>query len=371
MKNQISLPFVAKLALTLFCILALSYILWIGQAIIAPFFLAFLVALLFVPFADFLERKLRFPRGLSSIISVLIVLVAFWFLGSFFTSQLTNFSEDIPLLERQFDVTMQSIQGWINDSFHVNTETQFEYIDLGINKLVSSSGEILGFTISVFTSGFTFLVFFIFFFIFILNYRRLLNAFIVNVFVDEHREKVREVVGEVRRMTKSYMIGICIQIALVSTMTATILSILGVKYALLLGVLTGLLNIIPYIGILMSLLCASFIAFATSGPVMSLYVLISYGVIHAIDGNIILPFVVGSKVKINALFSFLGILVGEHLWGISGMLLCIPALAILKIIFAHVERLKPWSKLMGELHSPKKAKRKIKITKKISLEEKD
>ncbi len=109
----------------------------------------------------------------------------------------------------------------------------------------------------------------------------------------------------------------------------------------------GLLNVIPYIGICISLLISCFIAFATGTVSTCIYVAIGYVIVHIIDGNIVLPFVVGSKVKINALFSFIGILLGEHLWGISGMFLCIPAIAIIKIIFERVEGLKPWGKPFG------------------------
>jgi predicted PurR-regulated permease PerM len=70
----------------------------------------------------------------------------------------------------------------------------------------------------------------------------------------------------------------------------------------------------------------------------------------------VLPFVVGSKVKINALFSFIGILLGEHLWGIAGMFLCIPAIAIIKIICERVDDLKPWGKLLGEEKTQKRRK---------------
>ncbi|GCE36026.1 AI-2E family transporter [Sporomusaceae bacterium FL31] len=94
-------------------------------------------------------------------------------------------------------------------------------------------------------------------------------------------------------------------------------------------------------------------------------------IVHAIDGNIVLPFVVGSKVKINALFSFIGILLGEHLWGISGMFLCIPAIAIIKIIFERVDGLKPWGKLLGEEEKPHKKKKSYKISKNITLKEMD
>ncbi len=369
--QSIKLPFIVKLSLSLFSVFALALLLWIGKGIIAPFFLAFLLALLFLPFADFLETRLRFPRGLSTLFSISLILFLLTALGYFFSTQLSDFSKDIPLLQLQFNETFQSFQNWINSTFNVNADKQFDYIDMALDKLLSSSGEILSVTFDIFTSSFAFLLFFIFFFIFILNYRRILNAFIVGVFADEHKGKVREVVGEIRHMTKSYIVGLSIQIFIVSTLTTLMLMMVGVKYALLLGILTGLLNVIPYIGIITSLLISCFIAFATATPITSLYVLIGYLGIHAVDGNIILPFVVGSKVKINALFTFLGILIGEQLWGISGMLLCIPALAILKIIFDHVDSLKPWGILLGENKNPRRKKRKIKITKKITIEEKD
>jgi len=215
------------------------------------------------------------------------------------------------------------------------------------------------------------LAFFILFFVFILNYRRILNTFIINVFNEKHKSSVQEVVSEVRIMTKRYIIGLCLQIIIVSILTTLVLTILGVKYAILLGVLTGLLNVIPYIGICISLLISCFIAFATGSVSTCIYVTIGYVIVHAIDGNIVLPFVVGSKVKINALFSFIGILVGEHLWGISGMFLCIPAIAIIKIIFERVDGLEPWGRLLGEEQKPNKKKKTYKISKNITLKEMD
>lgn len=364
-------PFLANLTFVIISIIGLGYLLSLGQTILAPFFLAFLLSMLFLPFANLLERKLKLPRSLSTMISVIIMLIVLTGLGYFFGSQLSAFSEDIPHLEKQFNTVFHDLQVWISHTFHVNIDKQFEYINQGLTKLLSSSGTILGFTFGIFSSGLGFFFFCILFFIFILNYRRILYNFIINVFPDQHNQKVREVVGEVQQMTKQYILGLCIQIVIVSTLTTIMLSIIGVKYAILLGVLTGILNVIPYIGILTSLVISSFIAFATGTPSTALYVVLGYVGVHAIDGNIVLPFVVGSKVKINALFSFIGILVGEHLWGISGMFLCIPALAIIKIIFERVQGLKPWGQLLGEGEREHRKKKEMRLSKNITFKEKD
>lgn len=369
--NFIKLPFLLKLALAVISIIGIGYLIKLGQSILAPFFLAFLMAMLFLPLANFMERKLKFPRSVSTIVSVMMMLVILTGMIFFFGSQLSSFSRDLPHLSKQFNLVFHNLQNWVSQTFNVKIDEQFDYLDQGLAKLLSSSGVILGFTFGVFSTSLGFLAFFILFFVFILNYRRILNNFIVNVFNEKHKASVQEVVSEVRIMTKRYIIGLCLQVIIVSVLTTIVLTILGVKYAILLGVLTGLLNVIPYIGIAISLLISCFIAFATGTVSTCVYVAIGYVIVHAIDGNIVLPFVVGSKVKINALFSFIGILLGEHLWGISGMFLCIPAIAIIKIIFERVDGLKPWGKLLGEDEKPNKKKKSYKISKNITLKEMD
>ena len=303
--------------------------------------------------------------------SLLILLSSIYLLFFFFGIQLSSFSKDLPHLEKQFITVFNDLQRWISRTFDVNTNEQFKYLNEALNKLLSSSGIILGFTLSIFSSGLGFMFFCLLFFIFILNYRRILNRFIVNVFDEKHKGKVEDIVSEIQNMTKKYIMGLIIQIFIVSIITSIVLSILGVKYAVLIGVLTGILNVIPYLGIVISMLIACFISFATGSTSTTVYVFLAYIGIHAIDGNLILPFVVGSKVKINALFSFIGIIIGEQFWGISGMFLCIPALAIIKIIFERVEGLHPWGTLLGEEDKPTKKKRRVKISETITLEEKD
>ncbi|MCJ7933756.1 MAG: AI-2E family transporter [Chryseobacterium sp.] len=359
--NFLRLPFLVKLTLVVVSIICIGYLLALGQSILAPFFFAFLMAMLFLPAATFMERKLRFPRSVSTMTSVFIMLIILSGLIYFFTNQLSDFSKDLPHLREQFTTLFNNLQHWVSKTFNVKVDEQVDYINQGLNKLLSSSGAILGFTFGIFSTGFGFILFFTLFFIFILNYRRLLNNFITTVFNERHKTSVVEAVNEIRIMTKKYIFGLFLQVIIVSLLTSIVLSVLGVKYAILLAVLTGLLNVIPYLGIFISLLISCFIAFATATPSTCIYVIIGYVGVHAIDGNIILPFVVGSKVKINALFSFIGILLGEHLWGIAGMFLCIPAIAIIKIICEKVDDLKPWGRLLGEEQKPNKKKKVIRF----------
>lgn len=124
---------------------------------------------------------------------------------------------------------------------------------------------------------------------------------------------------------------------------------LGVPYAILIGVIGAILNLIPYIGGIVAILLPILMAtVAMDGYTTQLAILIAYSVIQFIDNNIIVPRVVSSQVKINALISIIAVLLGGALWGLSGMFLSIPFVAVLKIIFDRVDGLKPWGKLLGD-----------------------
>ena len=370
MMTDLKLPFLLRLALILISILAIGYLAKIGKTVLAPLFFSILMALLFLPFSNFLERKLRFSRTISTFSSLFVMMAILSGLVYFFSTQLSDFANDFPVLKAQVSSSFNELQIWVSKTFNLNFAKQMSYINQGLEKLLSSTALILGFTVSMFSSTMAFFLFSALFFIFILNYRRILYQFIVSVFHDHHFEKVNEGIMEIQKIIKVYISGLFIQIIIVSSLTSILLSILGVKYAILLGVLTGLMNVIPYVGIIFSALIACLISFATGGN-HTLMVAIGYLVIHAIDGNIILPLVVGSKVKINALFTFIGLLIGEELWGIAGMFLSIPFLAIIKIIFERVEGLQPWGKILGEESKINKTRRKYRLTKKITLEEKE
>src|SRR5665811_2519216 len=139
----------------------------------------------------------------------------------------------------------------------------------------------------------------------------------------------------------------------VAVVCCSVFMLLGIKYAILLGLITALFNIIPYIGIFTALLLNVVITFATTAAATKvLLVVITVVSMHLIDSNILLPLIVGSKVRINAFITLLGVVLGEMIWGISGMFLSIPVIAIIKIIFDRVESLQPWGLSLIHISEP-------------------
>eukprot|EP01136_Pigoraptor_vietnamica_P016011 Opistho-1_new@4605 len=289
----------------------------------------------------------------------------------FFGSQLTELWADWPLLVKQVSTAFKDIQHWVATTFHINTRKQESYLTDSAEKALSTSAVIIGSTLLTLSSSLLFLAFTLLFTFFILNYRRLLFKFLTTIFAEEHKLRVGEIVNEIQRIIKKYITGLFLQMLIVTILMITVLALLGVKYAILLGLIAGIFNIIPYLGISTSLLISVLITFATAGATKALFVIFAFIGVHTIDGNLLMPLVVGSKVKINALFAFIGIIVGEMIWGISGMFLCIPYLAMLKIIFERVDGLQPWGMLLGEEQKPPRKKRTYRLTKKIKFEEID
>lgn len=347
-KMERKIPFYTKLAHILISLIALVYIAHEGQTIIAPIVFALLFSFLLLPFVGFLERKCRLPRLISSLTAtvglVLVILSILFLLGT----QITDLSQDWPAFQQQLLDVFNNLQLWVERTFNIDAYEQLAYLSDGALKVFSTGTSIIGFTILSVSSLMLFFVLIFLYTFFILFHRRLLLRFIVAVFPEEYSITVYEIASEVEYIVKRYIFGIFIQMSLVTILATIGFNIIGVKYAFLLSLITGIFNVIPYIGILISLLLACLVTFATAGLTDVLLVIMILSIIHVIDGNFIMPKIVGSKVKINTLVALLGLVIGEMIWGITGMLLSIPVIAVIKVIFDRVDGLKPWGLLLGE-----------------------
>jgi predicted PurR-regulated permease PerM len=182
----------------------------------------------------------------------------------------------------------------------------------------------------------------------LLYYRGLIILFLIRSFPEKSSEIVRDVLNKSRTVIKGYVIGIFTEMLIVAVLNCTGFFILGVKYALLLGVIAAVLNIIPYLGIFTACILSMIVTYTTNSPGTVFGVAIVLVCVHLVDANFILLRVVGSRLKMNALATLCGVISGGAIWGIAGMFLAIPLLSILKLIFDAAEILPPWGLLIGE-----------------------
>jgi putative permease len=343
-----STPFYTRLAMVLVSLIALFYIAVLGKSILAPLIFALLFAVLLLPLANFFEHKLRFPRSIAALVSVVMLVVALAAVLYVVGEQITNLADDWPQFKQQVLSSVNDLQVWISHKFHIRIKQQMTYVNNATSKLLESGGSVLGDVFVSFSSFVLFLVFILIDTFFLLYYRRLIIRFLVAVFPDNNSVVVYDIIAQIQSRIRQYILGLLLEMVIVATASCLALWILGVNYAILLGLLIGLFNLVPYIGIASALVLSTLVTFATAGTAKLLLVIGTILGIHLVDSNILLPVIVGSKVRINALITVLGVIIGGSIWGITGTFLAIPVIAITKIIFDRVETLKPWGLLLGD-----------------------
>jgi predicted PurR-regulated permease PerM len=335
-------PFYVRSTIILFGLILFSYALANLRDILIPFSIALFLAILLNPLVDRLEL-LKLPHVPSILIALLVatvVIVGVWY---FLGTQMMHFTSQLPALEKKTEDLVSRLQQWL--ARKIPMEKQNQYIaeaKAGIKPLI---GRTLGTVVGTLTTAFllpvyTFLL---------LYYKTLILNFIYEVFAKENEGEVRTVLRQVRGAIQSYMYGLLIEGLIVAGMNTAALFILGIPYAILLGALGAILNMLPFIGgILAALLPIIVATIVKEGFSTQIWVGISYILIQFIDNHILIPYIVSAKVKINALISIVVVLLGGAVWGLSGMFLSIPFIGVLKIIFDRIPELKPWGRLLGD-----------------------
>lgn len=337
-------PFYLKSTVIIFGLMLLSFALFTLKSILAPISFAMIIAILLNPLVNRMQRK-GVHKVVAIFLSLLLALVIVGGILYFISSQIMHFGENLPELKVKFNEHLAALQQWISATFKFSIQKQQKALDDMLKSGQSLVGGALGGAVGAI--GVIFLVPIYTFLL--LFYKTLIVNFFHEVFAEENTLKVSEVLVETKSAIQSYMVGLLLEALVVAAMNSIALMLLGVDYAILLGVIGGLLNMLPYIGGLVAIALPVIIASVTKdGFTTQLGVIGAYTLIQFIDNNFLVPFLVSSRVKINAFFSIVVVLLGGAVWGIAGMFLSIPFVAILKIIFDRLPEMKPWGKLLGD-----------------------
>jgi predicted PurR-regulated permease PerM len=348
MDTILKFPLYAKASLLLVGLFVFISMLSIARGIIVPLVFSIILAILLSPVVNFFVRI-----GINKIISIVITLsltiVVIAAFGALIFSQASRFSDTWPVLVDKFTLMLNQSIGGVSGYFDINPQSIHAWISKTKVELINSSGSAIGQTIM--TVGSSLVVMFLVpvYIFLILFYQPLLIDFLHKLFGTGNKSKVSEIITQTKTVIQRYLVGLVIEVIIIAVLEIAALFILGIEYAILLGVIGALLNLIPYIGGLVAVALPMMVALATKDSGWSaVYVLAIYYFIQLIDNNYIVPKIVASKVKINALFSIIAVIAGNALWGVSGMFLSIPLLAIVKLIFDHIEPMKPWGLLLGD-----------------------
>ncbi len=337
----------AKMVNPLLCLILILALLYLGQEILKPLAFSCITALMLISPCKYFERQ-GFPRAAAALICLLLGLILFLAVFYFISNSIVSFRNDLPLMMDNIDASMKQLEVWVQNTFDVSRKEVKDLVESSTNKVLPSTSSIVKGTVTTVTSVlFLGIIIFITTFLLLL-YRGLIVLFFESMFATEYTEKIHVIFNKTRFVVRNYIAGLCIEMVIIAVANCSIFFILGVKYALLLGVIGAILNIIPYLGIFMACILSTLITLTTNSPSTVIWVIISLIIIHMLDSNILMPRIVGSKVKLNALATILGIITGSALWGIPGTFMAVPIMAVLKVAFEEIEPFKPFAIIMGE-----------------------
>jgi len=346
--NQVKLPFYVKSALFFVGLLAIIAMLYIAKGIIIPVVFSIIIAILLSPVVNILVR-FRINRVIAIFLTLLLTFIVILGFCAFLFSQASSFSDSWPLLVDRFTEILNQSIAWVSGYFDINPRKIHEWILKTKGDLINTSSAAIGQTLLAIGNWLVVLFLVPVYIFMMLYYQPLLLDFIHKIFKSSHKNDVNEIVTQTKTVIQRYLLGLVIEGLIIAAMNSVALLMIGIEYAILLGIIGAFLNVIPYIGGIVAVALPMMIAIATkSSAWYAIYVLMAYYVIQLIDNHYIIPRIVASKVKINMLFSIIIVLVGNALWGIPGMFLSIPLLAIVKLIFDHIEPMKPWGFLLGD-----------------------
>lgn len=359
------LPYAQTLTYQLLIILLIGVFICLGHAVLVPVYFSILLSILLLPITNLLE-KCYLPATVANFIAVIFALAFIAGIVYFLSSQMIGFLKDVPSIREHLADHIASLQTWVEQKLHVSTAQQKVIIDNARDDVRHSGGQYLGQTFLTVSETVVLIVLVAIYSFLILCYRHLIKRFLFAVFSSQHKESVQHVLLESKQIIQKYMTGLLIEMTIVATCNAVLLLIIGVKYAIFLGVFAAVLNIIPYIGLFTGLLFTVLVTLGNSSGMNDIvWIIVGMETIHFLDANFLMTKIVGSRVKINALMTIVGVVIGGTMIGLPGIFLALPTIAILNVIFSQIDSLKPWSILLSDDRENIPQKRILKHLQKI------
>ncbi len=345
--NVSKLPFYIRYTIVAVCIVFTIIIMREASSLLIPLFAGLLLAILLLPLVTLLER-IHIPSSAACLLAVLCFIILFMGVNYFLTAEISAFSSEMPNINIRVQGMITSFQQWLTAKFHIDRAQQTGYMSSSFKDIVNG---ITGFVTQLFLSLGNIVIWILFVCVytyFILFYRKLLVRFIMKLVENDYPDEMVIIVGENKKIIKGYIRGLLIEFVIVLLLSVVSLMIMGIKYAVMLGIIVALLNIIPYLGIYTAIVIVLILTYVNSSGAAAIQAGIVLLAIHLFDSIFLLPKVVGSRMKMNAFITIVAVIAGDIVWGIPGMFLFIPLAAMLRIMFENIASLEAWAILFGE-----------------------
>jgi predicted PurR-regulated permease PerM len=330
----------------LFCIL-LVYVLVVARNFLYPLFMAVLFAYLLYPVVKKLEAW-GVPRVFANLVTIIAAMAVFIGFMVLLYHSLSGFLQDFPTLQEQANRNIDRLQHAIDRKFGSTNPDDDRWLRHQVNSAFELSGTYLTDWLMSLTSTLTSFGLMPVYIFLMLYYRNKFEHVIYRQLPSHRHSRAKQIIDNISNVTKKYMRGVVIVILILCFINTSGLLLIGVQYALMLGVLSAIMNFIPYFGTLIGgAIPLVYTLLVQGSPQKAFWVLLFFLLVQFTENNILTPNITGSQVNINPMFTILSIIVGGMIWGLPGMFVAVPFLGMFKVYCDNRGDMRAWSYLLG------------------------
>jgi len=333
-------------------IIGAIFLLYLGRTVLVPLAFGLLAAFILYPVCVWLEKKgvNRLWSILWTIISVTIVIAGILLL---FSTQIFDIIKEFGDFSQRLNDLLLSVTQFLNENVSIIPEVNRDsIINMGLQWFSNQSGGMLTDTLNLtalFVTGLTLTLIYTFL---MLLYRKPLRKAFINFSAPEHHKKYDSMIRHAQQVGQQYLTGMFLLILILGALNSLGLFIIGIDYALFFGFLAGFLAIIPYVGTTIGGALPAIYAFMNHDSYWyPLGVIMVFWFIQILEGNFLNPKIVGGNLNINALASIVALIAGGLIWGVPGMILFLPYVAVFKVVCEYYDQLKPVGMLLKDEES--------------------
>lgn len=317
-------------------ILFTSLILYFGSGLLIPMFYGLLIAIVLYPMCRSLEQR-GWPRSLAITAGLSIVILLFAALCALFIFQVNMLREDLPALAGRIKPAVPEFQEWLHNKFGIPVSAQDRWWADSVAQFGHNIGSMAQSILSSAASSVFRILLVPVYAVLFLYGRSAFVAFLNSVVGHKVKTNLQVILHDVIHTYSNFIKGMVVVYFIVGCLNTAGLMLLGVPHALLFGMLTAVMTIIPYVGIFISALIPVSVAWITKDSVWyPVGVVAVFAFVQYLEANVIFPKVVGARLNVSTWAMLVAIIAGGLLWGVSGMILFIPFVGILKIVLAYI-----------------------------------
>jgi predicted PurR-regulated permease PerM len=330
---------------------AVLTLMYFAKPVLIVVLVSVLIAFALAPIVDFCERFLRMPKSLGAGIAVLLLVSVLYGLTWASYTQGVDFMQQLPKysgrmresvmkfrhraeqLKKQTESVIPAAAEDKNTVKVQQTSTWSDWISQG----AMNTAEIV-----LLASFVPFIVYFM------LSWQEHVRSSTVMLFKMEHRNTAYVTLGLISQMIRGFIVGNLIVGVFMSIVGTIVFGFLGLPYFYFIGVISGFLTLVPYLGVILALIPPIAAGLGQSSPEQLAMIVATVFGLHLFALNVLYPKIIGKKMSLNPLAVTIALLFWGWLWGAMGLILAVPMTGALKIVFDHVDSLRPYGAWMGE-----------------------